>query len=58
MVSPANCLQEKFLEELTEQLFPPPQHSEVQKLCFQLRFHPSNWNNVEHTQIRLRLANN
>ncbi len=56
MVSPANCLQEKFLEDLTEQLFPPRQHSEVQKLCFQLRFHPSNWNNVEHTQIAAQIS--
>jgi hypothetical protein len=56
MVSPANCLQEKFLEDLTEQLFPPRQHSEVQKLCFQLRFHPSNWNNVEHTQIAVQIS--
>jgi hypothetical protein len=51
MVSPANCIQEKFIEDLTEQLFPPHQHSEVQKFCFQLRFHPSNWHNVDHTQI-------
>jgi hypothetical protein len=56
MVSPKNCLQEKFLEDLTEQLFPPHQHSEVQKLCFQLRFHPSNWNNVEHTQIAAQIS--
>ncbi len=56
MVSPANCLQEKFLEDLTEQLFPPRQHSEVQKLCFQLRFHPSNLNNVEHTQIAAQIS--
>jgi hypothetical protein len=56
MVSPANCLQEKFLEDLTKQLFPPHQHSEVQKLCFQLRFHPSNWNNVEHTQIAAQIS--
>jgi hypothetical protein len=56
MVSPANCLQDKFLEELTEQLFPPRQHSEVQKLCFQLRFHPSNCNNVEHTQIAAQIS--
>ena len=56
MVSPANFLQEKFLEHLTKQLFPPRQHSEVQKLCFQLRFHPSNWNNVEHTQIAAQIS--
>ena len=56
MVSPANCLQEKFLEDLTEQLFPPRQHSEVQKLCFQLRFHPSNRNNVEHNQIAAQIS--
>jgi hypothetical protein len=56
MVSPENCLQEKFLEDLTEQLFPSRQYSEVQKLCFQLRFHPSNWNNVEHSQIAAQIS--
>jgi hypothetical protein len=56
MVSPANCLQEKFLEELTEKVFPARQHSELQKLCFQLRFHPSNWKNVEHPQIAAQIS--
>lgn len=55
MKSPANCLQEKFLEDLTEQLFLPRQHSEVQKLCFQLRFHPSNWND-KHSQIADKIS--
>jgi len=55
MESPANCLQEKFIEDLTEQLFPPRQRSEVQKLCFQLRFHPINWND-KHGQIADKIS--
>jgi hypothetical protein len=35
-----NALQQKFIEQLTGELFPGRRHSEAQKLCFQLRFHP------------------
>lgn len=28
----------------------------MQKLCFQLRFHPGNWNNIEHTQIAAQIS--
>jgi hypothetical protein len=35
-----NALQQKFIEQLTGELFPGRRHSEPQKLCFQLRFHP------------------
>lgn len=56
MVLPAaNRLQAKFLEDLTKELFPPRQHSELQKLCFQLRFHPSYWRD-EHPQIAANIS--
>jgi hypothetical protein len=56
-MSPANCLQEKFLDDLTELLFPPHKHSEAQKLCFQLLFHPSNrMNNDGHRKIAAQIS--
>ncbi len=44
-----NSLQQKFIEELTEELFSGSQASEPQKLCFQLRFNPQNWNKKSST---------
>ena len=45
-----NSLQEKFIEELSGELFSGSKASEAQRLCFQLRFHPRNWEE-EHKNI-------
>ncbi len=36
-------LEKKFIAEITDQIFPGRSCSETQKLCFELRFCPDNW---------------
>jgi len=36
-------LEKKFIAEITDQIFPVRNCSETQKLCFELRFCPDNW---------------
>lgn len=55
MMSSANCIQEKFIDDLSKQIFPQRQCSELQKLCFQLRFHPRNWD-FPHEQIAAKIS--
>lgn len=45
-----NDLPAKFLETLTAEIFPRQNAAPAQKLCFQLRFHPQNFEE-QHSQI-------
>ncbi len=54
MMENVNTLQQKFIEQLTGELFPGRRHSEAQKLCFQLRFHPL-YREENHDKIAKRI---
>ena len=55
MMENVNALQQKFIEQLTGELFPGRRHSEAQKLCFQLRFHPL-YREENHDKIAKRIS--
>jgi len=50
-----NTLQQKFIEQIAGELFPGRRHSEAQKLCFQLRFHPL-YREENHEKIAQRIS--
>jgi hypothetical protein len=55
MMENVNTLQQKFIEQIAGELFPGRRHSEAQKLCFQLRFHPLH-RQENHDKIAKRIS--